>query len=104
MPEKIGVLPPINGKVGDIIEISVPSNPTTGFVCTLSEMPKCLHLSTTTYVPHHPQMMGSGGSQIFKFFAVAKGEGPVEFHDVRFSHPLEIAPQNPMQKRFVIIE
>lgn len=102
--EKTAVLPPIKGKVNEIIEISIPSNPTTGYACTLSTMPDCLYLVSSDYDPNQPQLAGSGGSQVFKFVAVAKGESSVQFSDVKFSHPLEILPQNPMQKRFVIIE
>jgi len=103
--EVVSVLPPIKAKVGEIVEIRVPSNPTTGFVCTLSEMPNCLYLASKTYVPDQPIMPGSGGTEVFSFFAVAKGSGPVEFHDVKYTHPrLTIAPQTAMQKRFVIVE
>lgn len=103
MPANANLLPPLNQKVGEIIEISVPTNPTTGFACTLAKKADCIYLVSSTYVPHHPVMPGSGGSQIFKFIAVAKGEGEIEFREVRFSHPLEILPPDQMHKRFVII-
>lgn len=97
------VLPPIKAKVGEIVEISVPSNPTTGFACTLTKMPDCLYLVSMDYVPHTPEIIGSGGTKLFKFVAVKEGNGGVEFLDVKFSNPLEFARQTPMQKRFVIV-
>lgn len=47
--QKVDLLPPINAKVGDIIEISIPSNPTTGYNCLLSEMPDCVYFVESTY-------------------------------------------------------
>jgi inhibitor of cysteine peptidase len=98
------VLPPIKAKVGEIVEIPVRSNPTTGFVCTLSKMPDCLYLVSMNYVPDTPMIIGSGGTALFRFVAVDKGDGWVEFREVKFSHPLEIIPPDQMHKRFVIIE
>lgn len=103
--QKLELLPPINTKVGDIFEISIPSNPaSTGYNCLLSEMPHCVYLVESTYVPDEPIRPGSGGTSKFKFLAVKKGDGKIIFHSVRFSHPLEILEPTPMQQRFVIVE
>lgn len=99
--QKVELLPPINAKVGDIIDISIPSNPTTGFSCLLSEMPDCVYFVESGYIPDKPIRVGSGGTSQFKFVAVNKGNGKIIFHDVMFSHPLEILESN---ERFVIIE
>jgi len=102
--QKVDLLPPINAKVGDIIEVSVPSNPSTGFSCLLSEMPGCVYLVDSTYIPDQPIIPGSGGTSQFRFVAVGKGEGKIIFHDVKFSHPLEIREPTVMEKRFVIVK
>ena len=102
--QKAELLPPINAKVGDIFEISIPSNPSTGYNCLLSHMPECTYFVESKYVPDKPVKPGSGGTSQFKFLAVKKGNGEIIFHDVRYSHPLEILEPNPMQKRFVKIE
>lgn len=103
--QKLELLPPISAKVGDIFEISIPSNPSsTGYNCLLSEMPGCVYFVESTYVPDEPTMPGKGGTSKFKFVAVKKGEGKIIFHSVKFSHPLDILEPTVMQKRFVIVE
>jgi len=103
--QKLELLPPISAKVGDLFEISIPSNPSsTGYNCLLSEMPNCVYFVESTYIPDEPTMPGKGGTSKFKFLAVKKGEGKIIFHSVRFSHPPEILEPTPMQKRFVIVE
>jgi inhibitor of cysteine peptidase len=103
--QKLELLPPINAKVGEIFEISIPSNPaSTGYNCLLSEMPGCVYFVESTYVPDEPIRPGSGGTSKFKFVAVKKGEGKINFHSVKFSHPLDILESTPMQKRFVLVE
>jgi inhibitor of cysteine peptidase len=101
---KVDVLPPIKAKVGDVFEISIPSNPSTGYACSMSEMPSCVYFVDLTYVPDQPIIPGSGGTSKFKFVAVKKGDGKIIFHDVKFSHPLDILEPNVMQKRVVIVE
>lgn len=102
--QEVELLPPINGKVGDIIDISIPSNPTTGYSCLLSEMPSCVYFVESTYVPDEPILEGSGGTSNFKFVAVESGDGNIIFHSVKFSNPLDILEPTVMQQRFVIIE
>lgn len=102
--QKADLLPPINTKVGEIIEISIPSNPTTGYSCLLSNMLDCVYFVESSYIPDQPVKPGSGGTSKFKFVAVKKGNGQILFHSVKFSHPLEILDPTPMQQRFVIVE
>jgi inhibitor of cysteine peptidase len=102
--QKVEVLPPIKVKVGDVFDISIPSNPTTGFNCSMSEMPSCVYLVNVTYTPDQPIISGSGGISKFTFVAVNKGTGGSNFHSVKFSHPPEVAESTIMQKRFVIVE
>ena len=102
--QKVEVLPPIKVKVGDVFDISIPSNPTTGFKCSMSEMPSCVYFVDSIYIPDQPIKSGSAGTSKFTFVAVHKGEGKIIFHSVKFSHPLEILEPTVMQKRFVIVE
>ncbi|HII81122.1 MAG TPA: protease inhibitor I42 family protein [Methanosarcina sp.] len=102
--QKVDLLPPINAKVGDIFEISIPSNPTTGYSCLLSEMPTCVYFVESSYIADKPVKQGSGGTSKFKFVAVEEGEGKIIFHSVKFSHPLEILEPTQMQQRFVIVK
>lgn len=102
--QQVELLPPINAKVGDIIDISIPSNPSTGYSCLLSDMPECVYFEESEYIADQPVRPGSGGTSQFKFLAVQKGEGSIIFHDVKFSQPLDIKEPTVMQKRFVIIE
>ncbi len=103
--QELELLPPINVKVGEIFEISIPSNPSsTGYNCLLSEMPSCVYFVESTYVPDEPTTTGKGGTSNFKFVAVESGNGPIIFHSVKFSDPLDILDPTPMQQRFVIVE
>lgn len=105
MSDDAGKLPPINVTVGEFFEIKVPSNITTGYFCCLAEMPGCVYLKSTEYVPEQPIIPGSGGNQVYNFLAVSKGSGPIEFRQVKYTHPeLTIEPPGPMEKRFVIVE
>lgn len=103
--QELEVLPPINATVGEIFEISIPSNPSsTGYNCLLSKMPDCVYFVESTYVPDEPTIPGKGGTSNFKFVAVESGNGPIIFHSVKFSQPLDILEPTPMQQRFVIVE
>lgn len=103
--QKLELLPPINAKVGEIFEISIPSNPSsTGYNCLLSEMAGCVYFVESEYVPDEPTMPGKGGTSNFKFVAVESGNGPIIFHSVKFSNPLDILEPTVMQQRFVIVE
>lgn len=105
MSVNAGMLPPIKVKVGEFFEIKVPSNRTTGFFCCLKEMPGCVYLELSDYVPDKPIIVGSGGNQVYNFLAVSKGSGPIEFRLVKYTHPeLTIEPPGAMEKRFVIVE
>ncbi|WP_048128621.1 MULTISPECIES: protease inhibitor I42 family protein [unclassified Methanosarcina] len=102
--QKVDLLPPINTKIGEIFDISIPSNPSTGYSCLLSEMPSCVYFVESEYIPDEPIVPGSGGTSKFKFVAVKKGKGKISFHSVKFSHPLDILESTVMQQRFVIVE
>lgn len=47
MADSVDRLPPINTRVGEFIEIKVPSNRTTGYFCCLAEMPGCIFLESS---------------------------------------------------------
>jgi inhibitor of cysteine peptidase len=99
------LLPPIRVHVGDTFTIPLQANPaSTGFQCMLADMPECLYLADDHFVPPKSHLIGAPGTQIFTFLAVETGKGTLEFRDVRFTKPPEIAPPNPMQNRYVIVE
>jgi len=103
--QELELLPPIHKKVGEIFEISIPSNPaSTGYNCLLSEMPSCVYFVESTYVPDEPTIPGRGGTSKFKFLTVENGDGKIIFHSVRFSHPPDILDPTVMQQRTVIVE
>lgn len=102
--KKENLLPPMKVSLGQMFQVNVPSNPTTGFTTTLSALPECICLVNSQYVPSHPQLMGSGGTQVYSFVATHKGDGELQFQDIKFSNPIEVAPQTAMEKRFVIVE
>jgi len=105
MSDNAEMLPPIKVKVGEFIEIKVPSNRTTGFCCCLKEMPSCIFLESSEYVSDKPVHIGTGGSQVYNFLAVDKGSGSIDFRQVKYTHPeLTIESPGPMEKRFVIVE
>jgi predicted secreted protein len=108
---EVKMIPPISVHVGDLFDILVPSNPgSTGFVCTLDKMPECVNLVSKTYVPGHSAgIMGVPGNEMFKFVAIKKGHGEIEFNHIKFSRPLEILPNEPemehqMEHRRVNVE
>ncbi|AKB79361.1 hypothetical protein MSHOH_2878 [Methanosarcina horonobensis HB-1 = JCM 15518] len=95
----------MNAKVGDIIEVSLPSNPvSTGYSCLLSEMPGCVYFIESTYTPDKQIIPGKWGTSRFKFVAIKKGKGRFVFRNVRFSHPLKIEEPTIMQERFIIVD
>ncbi|MDI9395485.1 MAG: protease inhibitor I42 family protein [Euryarchaeota archaeon] len=102
--QKADLLPPINATVGDIFEISIPSNLSTGYSCLLSSMPDCVYFVESSYTADQPAIPGSGGTSKFKFVAVKEGNGQILFNSVKFSRPLEILDPTPMQERFVIVK
>lgn len=108
--KEIKVRPPIKVHVGEVFDVLVPANPgSTGFVCTLDKMPPCLNLVSMEYVPGNSQIFAIPGNEIFKFVAIAKGSGEIEFNHIRFSKPIEIAPREPkmvhqMEFASVIVE
>jgi inhibitor of cysteine peptidase len=103
VPE-VKLLPPIKAKMGDIVEVNIPSKPSTGYNCLLSEMPSCAFLVDSKYTPDQPIIPGSGGTSTFRFLAANIGEGKIIFHDVKYGNPLDILPPNQMQNRFIIVE
>jgi len=98
------LLPPMNVTYGETFNVSVPCNPTTGFTCALSELPNCVSLLNTEYVPAHPQLMGSGGTQVYSFVATSKGEGSLLFQEIKFSNPIQVNPPTPMETRYIIVK
>ncbi|MEW5914649.1 MAG: protease inhibitor I42 family protein [Thermodesulfobacteriota bacterium] len=60
---------------GQVLKITVASNPTTGFRWVLAEQPnpKVIKLLSQNYKASEPQRMGSGGTETWAFQAVGPG-------------------------------
>jgi inhibitor of cysteine peptidase len=98
-------LPPILVHVGEVFAIHLSANPaSTGYQCMLADMPECVYLADDHFVPPESHLIGAPGTQTFTFLAIETGKGTLEFRDVRVAKPPEIAPPNPMQQRYVIVE
>jgi inhibitor of cysteine peptidase len=59
---------------GQILEVSLPANPTTGFSWAVVEQ-SGLVAAGSRYVPapHRPGLVGSGGTAVFEFRAPSRG-------------------------------
>jgi inhibitor of cysteine peptidase len=60
---------------GQVVKITVASNPTTGFRWMLATQPdpKVVKLLSQNYKPSEPKRMGSGGTETWAFQAVGPG-------------------------------
>ncbi len=70
-------------KIGETIEVRLPENPTTGFrwQLTADGGPACAKIDDTFTAPSGPP--GQGGTHVWKFKAVAAGEGDIELRHRR---------------------
>ena len=57
----------INVKKGDIFKINLKSNPTTGYQWNADFDETLIQVVDTSYKADEPQLMGSGGTEIFEF-------------------------------------
>ena len=62
-------------KVGDMLEVDLEENPTTGYSWQVGPLPSVLELKDSRYAPDHPQLCGSGGRRTFRFAVVMPGSG-----------------------------
>jgi formylglycine-generating enzyme required for sulfatase activity/predicted secreted protein len=70
--------------VGEEFEISLESNPTTGYSWSLVEdLPDWLELVGTTYVATDPGMVGGGGTQTWTFRATGSGSATLTFQYIQ---------------------
>ncbi|KYC54222.1 MAG: Chagasin family peptidase inhibitor I42 [Candidatus Methanofastidiosum methylothiophilum] len=60
----------INVKKGDTFKITLKSNPTTGYQWNADFDETLIQLVDTSYKADEPQLMGSGGTEIFEFKAI----------------------------------
>ncbi|NPV49933.1 MAG: protease inhibitor I42 family protein [Candidatus Methanofastidiosum sp.] len=58
---------PITVKKGDTFKISLTSNPTTGYQWNADFDENLIELVNTSYKADEPQLIGSGGTEIFEF-------------------------------------
>jgi inhibitor of cysteine peptidase len=74
--EAAGQDPLIEARVGEEFDITLPSNPSTGYQWMLEDSLDAglLRLAGRAYVPDQPVRVGSGGHEQFTFVGVAPGE------------------------------
>jgi inhibitor of cysteine peptidase len=80
-----------NGKTevlhpGDVLVVSLPGNPTTGFSWRLRKVDRAvLKLTSSAYIPNKtsPPKVGSGGKFVFRFRALVEGRTPLRLVYVR---------------------
>jgi inhibitor of cysteine peptidase len=73
-------------KVGDTFVIKLESNPTTGYSWSLAESDsKVVKQVSSVYEPEKtaPNIVGSGGTEVWTFKAFAKGETKLTFNYAR---------------------
>lgn len=75
-------------KVGEEFQIVLTSNPTTGFRWTLEKRldKNKINLVSSDYIPDKPQLVGSGGNEVWVFKAVKSGKAKIFFE---YSRPWE---------------
>ena len=72
--------------VGDSFIIRLESNPTTGYTWSLVESPKgIVEKVSAVYEPHETEgrLLGSGGTEVWTFKAIAKGKVTLTFDYAR---------------------
>jgi predicted secreted protein len=97
------LLPPIQVFVGEVFTINLPDNSgSTGFIQSLTQLPDFVALISDEYKRSSNLPPGAPGERTFSFVAVKAGEGPLYFNGIKLSHPIEVAPRNVQESRFVI--
>lgn len=93
---------PITVKVGEEFEVTLDSNPTTGYGWRIAAPPDkvILVLVGAEYRPDGKGMAGSGGKEIYTFKALAPGETTITFTYVR---PWEEGQPPAAQKQYAVI-
>ena len=75
--------------VGDQLEVSLESNPTTGYSWELGPLPDGLQLASSDFEEPGGSLVGAAGTQVFVFDVVGPGDGILRFEYVRaFDDPV----------------
>ena len=75
--------------VGDQLEVSLESNPTTGYSWELGPLPDGLQLASSDFEEPGGSLVGAAGTQVFVFDMVGPGGGILRFEYVRvFDDPV----------------
>lgn len=83
-------------KIGQIFTLKLKSNPTTGYIWSLLDLPKdsSVRLVSIKYIPARTDLVGSGGEEIWSFQGTKKGEASIKLCYLRSweknTPPLEI--------------
>ena len=89
-------------RVGDTLELSFPSNPTTGYAWQVVEInPDVLRQLSEEYVQPTSDLLGASGVQVFRFEAVASGETLLKLAYFRSFEP-DVPPEQTYQVKIVV--
>lgn len=75
--EKLEVKNMIQAKLNKPFNISLDSNPTTGYIWTVDFDSRFLNKTKEDYLPSQPGLIGSGGQQVFAFTPIHVGKTKV---------------------------
>jgi inhibitor of cysteine peptidase len=79
----------INAGAGDVIEVTVASNPTTGFkweLAGISDPAILVQDGESEYVPPESTLAGAGGQEVWTFKVLKKGKANIS---LKYSRPWE---------------
>ena len=68
----------LNAVVGDIANLSLDSNPTTGYSWMIKSLPNSLILVDSSYTAHETGLIGSGGVHTYTFLGQRPGNTTLE--------------------------
>lgn len=79
-------------EVGDVFEVLLESNPTTGYSWTVAEQPDGIALVSSDYEAPDTSLVGAGGVEVFEFEATAASSGVLRLDYIRpFDDPVVAA-------------
>jgi inhibitor of cysteine peptidase len=85
---------------GDVIEVMLEENPSTGYTWELSPVPEMLQLTDDEYVAPETDRVGAPGTRQFRFATVSAGAGILRFEYIR---PFDESPVAERIVEYVVI-
>ena len=85
--------------IGEIVEVVLDENPTTGFRWEVAHQPSTLELKGSEYVPDEPLRIGSGGRTTIRFLVVRSGSEALRL-ELKRSWEMDVGPAEVFEARF----